>query len=195
MKELRNIFGGLVGALVGSSMIVILLVSPPTEYPSPFGLFWMIFSGSDSLLASTTGLLNSTTWILYVIAWIAIGLVTAPFARSEWNAVRTALWVGVFISAFAVSSALLLDPSLWTVDRDARNIYLVLQFASGIVHSLLSLVSSIPLATLLQKARRESDAPPPIKIETICQCGAVFKSAPLMCAECGRPLRNEPEAV
>ena len=176
-------------------MIVILLVLPPTEYPPPFGLFWMIFSGSDSLLASATGLLSSTTWISYIMAWIAIGLVTAPFAKSEWNAVRTALWVGVFISVFAVSSTFLLDPSFWTVDRDARNIYLVLQFASGIVHSLLSLVISIPLATLLQKARRESDAPPPIKIETVCLCGAVFKSAPLMCAECGRTLRNVPEAV
>ena len=192
---MRNIFGGLVGTLVGSSMIVILLVLPPTEYPPPFGLFWMIFSGSDSLLASATGLLSSTTWISYIMAWIAIGLVTAPFAKSEWNAVRTALWVGVFISVFAVSSTFLLDPSFWTVDRDARNIYLVLQFASGILHSLLSLVISIPLAALLQKARRESDAPPPIKIETVCLCGAVFKSAPLMCAECGRTLRSEPEAV
>ena len=195
MKELRNILGGLVGALVGSSMIVILLALPPTEYPSPFDLFWMIFSGSDSLLASATGLLSSTTWILYVITWIAIGLVTAPFAKSEWNAVRTALWVGVVLSVFAVSSTLLLDPSLWTIDRDARNIYLVLQFASGIAYSLLSLVSSIPLAMLLQKARRESEAPLPIKIETVCQCGAVFKSAPLMCAECGRTLRNESEAA
>ncbi|NOR38886.1 MAG: hypothetical protein GQ580_04785 [Candidatus Thorarchaeota archaeon] len=192
---MRNIFGGLVGALVGSSMIAILLALPPTEYPSQFGLFWIIFSGSDSLLASAAGLLSSTTWMLYVMAWIAIGLVTAPFAKSEWNAMRTALWVGVFISAFAVSSTFLLDPSFWTIDRDARNIYLVLQFASGIAHSLLSLISSIPLATLLQKARRESDAPPPIKIETVCQCGAVFKSAPLMCAECGRSLRNESEVV
>ena len=192
---MRNIIGGLVGALVGSSMIVILLALLPTEYPSPFGLFWTVFSGSDSLLTSATGLLSSTTWILYVMTWIAIGVVTAPFAKSEWNAVRTALWVGVFLSVFAVSSALLLDPSLWTLDRDARNIYLVLQFASGIAYSLLSLVSSIPLAILLQKVRRESDVPPPIKIETICECGAVFKSAPLMCAECGRILRNEPEAV
>ncbi|MCK4483494.1 MAG: hypothetical protein KAU89_01630 [Candidatus Thorarchaeota archaeon] len=192
---MRNIIGGLVGALVGSSMIVILLALLPTEYPSPFGLFWMVFSGSDSLLASATGLLSSTTWILYVMVWIAIGLVTAPFAESEWNAVRTALWVGVFLSVFAISSALVLDPSLWTQDRDARNIYLVLQFASGIAYSLLSLVSSIPLARLLQKARRKSDVPPPIKIETICECGAIFKSAPLMCAECGRILRNEPEAV
>jgi len=192
---MRNIVGGLVGALVGSSMIVIMLAVPPTEYPSPFSQFWIVFSGSDSLLASATGLLSSTTWIIYVMAWIAIGLITAPFAKSEWNAVRTALWVGVFLSAFAVSSALLLDPSLWTLDRDARNIYLVLQFASGIAYSLLSLVSSIPLAILLQKARRESEAPLPIKIETICECGAVFKSAPLMCAECGRILRNESEAV
>jgi hypothetical protein len=192
---MRNIIGGLVGALVGSSMIAILLALLPTEYPSPFGLFWIAFSGSDSLLDSATGLLSSTTWILYVMTWIAIGLVTAPFAKSEWNAVRTALWVGVFLSIFAVSSALLLDPSLWTLDRDARNIYLILQFATGIAYSLLALVSSIPLAILLQKVRRESDVPPPIKIETICECGAVFKSAPLMCAECGRILRNEPEAV
>ena len=192
---MRNIIGGLVGALVGSSMIVILLALLPTEYPSPFGLFWIAFSGSDSLLASATGLLSSTTWIFYVMTWIVIGLVTAPFADSEWNAVRTALWVGVFLSVFAVFSALLLDPTLWTLDREARNIYLVLQFASGIAYSLLSLVSSIPSTILLQKARRESEAPPPTKIETICECGAVFKSAPLMCAECGEILRNESEAV
>ena len=192
---MRNIIGGLVGALLGSSVIVILLALPPTEHPSPFNLFWIVFSGSDSLLASATGLLSSTTWILYVMVWIAIGLVTAPFAKSEWNAVRTALWVGVFISIFAVSSALLLDPSLWTLDRDARNVYLALQFASGIGYSLLSLVSAIPLAILLQKARRKADVPPPIKIETICECGAIFKSAPLMCAECGRVLRNTSEAV
>jgi len=101
----------------------------------------------------------------------------------------------VFISVFAIASTFLLEPSLWTGDRDARNIYLVLQFAGGIACSLLSLVSSIPLTTLLQKARREADVPPPIKIETVCQCGAVFKSAPLMCAECGRSLRKEPEVV
>ena len=187
---MRNIIGGLVGALLGSSVIVILLALPPTEYPSPIGT-----SRLTMPVASATGLLSSTTWILYVMVWIAIGLVTAPFAKSEWNAVRTALWVGVFISIFAVSSALLLDPSLWTLDRDARNVYLALQFASGIGYSLLSLVSAIPLAILLQKARRKADVPPPIKIETICECGAIFKSAPLMCAECGRVLRNTSEAV
>jgi hypothetical protein len=33
-----------------------------------------------------------------------------------------------------------------------------------------------------------SEAKPPEKIETVCECGAVFKSRPMLCSECGRQL-------
>jgi hypothetical protein len=51
-------------------------------------------------------------------------------------------------------------------------------------------VSSIPAVRIISKFRKEKDLPPPERIETICQCGVVYKSRPLLCAECGRSLTN-----
>jgi hypothetical protein len=38
---------------------------------------------------------------------------------------------------------------------------------------------------------REREHPIPEKIETICECGAMFKSIPMMCSECGKIFSEE----
>jgi hypothetical protein len=46
------------------------------------------------------------------------------------------------------------------------------------------------MSLLMIRARKQSEVPIPQLIETRCQCGAVFKSKPLICSECGAVLRD-----
>jgi hypothetical protein len=123
-----------------------------------------------------------------ILIWGAAGVVVAPFGVSEWNLLRTSVWMGGIIAAFAVSSTLLVNPEFWL--QNDRNLLLALLYVETILASLIS----VPFSLLVFKAKKRwlKKAPEPIpqKIETVCECGAVYKSNPLICVECGRQLRE-----
>ncbi len=185
---MRNSVGGVVSAILGTICIVLLLSIPSTTYPDPFGALWFLFEGSVSLQSTLQNFISAYDVIAYIITWISIGFVASFFSRSEWNAVRTVIWAGVSIAVLSVTSRLLTDPLFW--NSTDRNIVLVVMFMSAILASLIALVSSIPAVRIISNFRKESDLPPPDRIETVCQCGAVYKSHPILCAECGRLLTN-----
>ncbi|MHA2042373.1 MAG: hypothetical protein ACW975_10975 [Candidatus Thorarchaeota archaeon] len=122
-----------------------------------------------------------------------MGLVIAPFSKSGWNAVRSAVWTGVWVSIWALTSILLLNPAFWSDPN--RNLDLLLLFTSTIISASLTLLSAYPISRIIRIARRERELPIPEKIETICECGAVFKSKPLVCSECGRTLSEEDASI
>jgi hypothetical protein len=64
---------------------------------------------------------------------------------------------------------------------------LVSLFVTDLITAPLSLVSCIPIG-MFAAWLSSSEAKPPEKIETVCECGAVFKSRPMFCSECGRQL-------
>ena len=101
---------------------------------------------------------------------------------------RSTIWVGIFVGCLSLVSILLTDPGYW--ESATRNIDLVYLFATSLLVSLLSLPSAHPLSIVIERARRQKEPPIPEKIETHCQCGAVFKSNPLICSECGTVLRK-----
>jgi len=180
-----------VGATVGCLVIVWLLALPEPLYPEPFNIVWFLLLGSSLLQTSFEGLLLLDTSMLYLVTWLVTGIAVAPFSRSNWNALRTAMWVGLFLALFRTASILIIDPSFWS--SPIRNMSLISLFAACLITAPLSLASCIPIrmsaAWLLS-----SKAIPPEKIETVCECGAVFKSRPLLCSECGRSLAA-PDAV
>lgn len=186
---MRNLVGGLIGAVLGSWLFAIMMNAVQPAYPPEVLVIWQLLAGSHLLSYSVTQLLEPATVIYYILIWLFIGGIIAPFSKSAWNAVRTSVWTGVWISIFAVTSVLLLDPNFWS--STSRNWELLVLFVSTTVAALLALLSATPIVRLLEIIRREAAQPIPEKIETICECGAVFKSKPLLCSECGRTLSTD----
>ncbi|MFW9907108.1 MAG: hypothetical protein ACFFEF_00925 [Candidatus Thorarchaeota archaeon] len=135
-------------------------------------------------------LLAGVQSIRIVLLWFCVGIITAPFARSEWNQVRSLVYVGVILGILSLSGMLLQDPSFWAMAD--RNYVLLLMFVSGTVSSLISLIAALPLVLAFKQIRKSADIAPPDGIETVCECGTVFKSKPMLCAVCGRILIESP---
>jgi len=185
---MRNLIAGLLGTVIGAVLIVILLGPSQPSYPAPYDKVWFIFAGSNALQTTPYGLLKFSTSITFLITWIVIGIIIAPFSKKGWNTVRSAIWIGIFQGIVVLASLLLTNPEFWSAST--RNLELVYIFATSLLVSLCSLISAYPMSILLVRARKQSEAPIPQMIETRCQCGAVFKSKPLICSECGTVLRE-----
>ncbi|MHA2140981.1 MAG: hypothetical protein ACXADC_17235 [Candidatus Thorarchaeota archaeon] len=186
---MRNLLGGLLGTVLGSYILVLILNLSQPAYPQEVTAIWMLLAGSYNLSQSFVALLNPLTVVSYLIVWLAIGLITGLFSKSGWNAARTAVWTGVWICILAITSVLLIDPTFWS-DPD-RNWSLLLLFASTIVAANLTLLSAYPITRVMKMLRQEKELPIPEGIQTKCECGAVFKSKPMICSECGRILAEE----
>lgn len=185
---MRNILSSLVAVLVGSTLIVMLLSLPQPAYPEPSGVVWFILLGSSTLQSTFSYILNPSVVFAYLVSWIVVGLIIGPFSNAGWNTIRSALWVGLIHAILALASLLLLNPAFW--GAPSRNFDLLYQFTTSLFVSLLALPSALPTAMLIRRIRKKSDPPVPIKIETTCECGAVFKSKPMLCSECGRQLTD-----
>ena len=160
------------------------------DYPIDMGLAWYVLAGTEYLHPVRMVAYNMTGWAWFVVLWGIMGVVTAPIATSRGNCIRTALWMGALVLLLSLTSILLQDPTLWTGDRDVRNWALFLHFIGAVIGSTLSIPSGMAAMAILEYLHRERRVAPPAKIETICTCGAVFKSNPLICAYCGRTLRE-----
>ncbi len=186
---MRNTLGGLVATLIGSWLMVFILNQSQPAYPQEVASIWVLLAGSYSLSQSYVALFNPLTVGSYMLVWLIVGLVIAPFSKSGWNAVRTAVWTGVWVSIWALTSTLLLNPAFW-IDAN-RNWSLLLLFTSTIVTANIALLSAYPTTRIIRMTHREGELPIPEKIETICECGAVFKSKPMLCSECGKVFSEE----
>ena len=114
-----------------------------------------------------------------------------PLSKPGWNTVRSAIRVGLIHAVLALISLLFLDAEFW--GSASRNFDLLSHFVASMILSLLTLPSALPTAMIIDKLGRQAEPPIPSKIETTCQCGAVFKSNPLICSECGRTLDSGSE--
>ena len=188
---MRNFVGSLVAVVIGSITIVVLLGLAQPAYPEPFGMIWFLLAGSSTLQSTLFNPLTPMLVILYIVSWIIIGLVIGPFSKPGWNTVRSALWVGLIHAIFALISKLFLEPGFW--ESANRNLDLLSLFITSIILSILTLPSAIPTAMIVERFGRQAEPPIPSKIETVCECGAVFKSNPIICSECGKTLNPERE--
>ena len=149
---------------------------------------WFILGGSSALKTSVDGFLNQGMILGYILTWVIVGLVISPFSKKGWNTFRTVLWGGLILGFMSLVSLILLNADFWT--SPTRNIDLLYHFITSILVSLCALPSAIPMTLVIDRIRKQSEMPIPEKIETSCECGAVFKSNPLMCSECGKQLRE-----
>ncbi len=189
---MRNFVGGLLAIIIGSTVIVVLLGIVQPTYPEPYSMIWFLLAGSDALQRTLFEHLTLMLVSLYFLSWVIIGLVIGPFSKPGWNTVRSALWVGIILALFALTSELLLHPEFWNLEINPdRNLDLIYQFASSVILSLLTLPSALSSAFVVNKLGQQSDPPIPTKIETVCECGAVFKSNPIICSECGKLLNPD----
>lgn len=186
---MRNILSGLFAVIVGSYAIVYLLGLAQPLYPEPFSMIWIVLAGSEMLQSTLSFILDSSVALGYVISWIVIGLIIGPFSKAGWNTIRSAMWVGLIQAILALASLLLLQPTFWDlVANPSRNIDLFYLFATSLIVALLTLPSALPTAFIVNRLRQQTEPPIPTMIETRCECGAVFKSKPMICSECGRRL-------
>lgn len=188
---MRNFVSGVLAVIVGSIVIVILLGLAQPAYPEPFSMIWFLLAGSSALQSTLSNPLTPMIVVLYISSWVIIGLVIGPFSKPGWNTVRSALWVGLIHAIFALISLLLLDSAFW--GSASRNLDLLSQFIISLILSILTLPSALPTAMIVDRLGRQAEPPIPSKIETVCECGAVFKSNPMICSECGRTLNSSRE--
>ncbi|MFW9887324.1 MAG: hypothetical protein ACFFER_04035 [Candidatus Thorarchaeota archaeon] len=186
---MRNMLGGLLAAMIGSWLLVFILNLSQPAYPQELIFLWNLLAGSQYLSDTYTFLSDPSTLVSYLLVWLIMGLILAPFSKSGWNSVRTAIWTGVWISICAVTSILLLNPAFWS--NPGRNWSLLILFTSTIMTASITLLSAYPAIRIIRLAFRERELPIPERIEARCQCGAVFKSKPMVCSECGRTLLYE----
>jgi hypothetical protein len=181
---MRNFVSGLMAVIIGSTIIVILFGLTQPAYPEPFNMVWFLLAGSSALQSSLFNPLTPVLVVLYIVSWLIIGIVIGPFSKPGWNTVRSALWVGLIHAVFALISLLFLDSEFW--GSASRNFDLLSQFGTSLMLSILTLPSAVPTAMIFDRLGRQAEPPVPSKIETTCECGAVFKSNPIICSECGR---------
>ncbi|MFW9959618.1 MAG: hypothetical protein ACFFDV_01280 [Candidatus Thorarchaeota archaeon] len=189
---MRNFLGGLIGIVIGSFSLVNLagLNSSQPSFPDPFKALGFLPNGSWVFQSTLQELFNQTLVIPILASWLIVGVVVAPFSRKGWNLLRSTIWVGVFLTIFALMFQILENPSFWDVNLNpTRNYDLLFQFVTSIIVSLFALPSAIPITLIIEKTQQTKDPPIPDKIETKCECGAVYKSNPLICSECGRILK------
>ncbi|MFW9843274.1 MAG: hypothetical protein ACFFEV_01730 [Candidatus Thorarchaeota archaeon] len=185
---MRNLLGGLVGVLVGSVVIVMLANLSDPMYSWPYNMIWFLLSGSDALRLSINGFLNPSVSLGFILTWILLGVIVGIFSKKGWNTLRSTLWAGLILGILSLSSVLLQDPGYWT--SPTRNLDLLYHFVGAIILSLCAIPSAIPITFVIERAITKAEEPIPEKIETTCECGAVFKSNPLICSECGKQLRD-----
>ncbi len=186
---MKNLLGGLIGVLIGSVVLVLLVGLTGPAYYWPFSTIWIILSGSSALKSTITGISNPSALLGYILTWIIIGVVISPFSKKGWNTVRSAVWVGMILGILSLVSVLLLDADYWT--SPTRNIDLFYHFVTSLSVSLCVIPSAFPSTLIIDRIKKQAEMPIPEKIETSCECGAVFKSNPLICSECGTQLRDE----
>lgn len=190
---MKNLLGGLIAMIIGACLIVALvgLLPPEVAYPYPFDLVWPIFVGSQALRSTLAALLDSQLTLFYLITWIVTGFIIAPFSKKGWNTVRTMIWAGVTLVILALIGQVLENPSYWDLALNpSRNYDLLYQFIVSMATSLLALLGAVPLTVVIDRIQQTAEMSVPEKIETRCSCGAVFKSNPLICSECGAILRE-----
>ena len=88
---MRNMLGGLLATLIGSLLLVYILDLSQPAYPQEVIAIWALLVGSHSLSHSFTVFFDPLMLASYLLVWLIMGLVIAPFSKSGWNAVRTAV--------------------------------------------------------------------------------------------------------
>jgi hypothetical protein len=131
-------------------------------------------------------ILEPSQTLLIIAAWLIVGAVAGPFSEPGWNLLRSSFWSGVIVTLAAIVAG----GAVFWVSAD-RNITIALLFFGSAISAQLSLLSATPIAYLLKTLTRKKERPVPTLIETVCECGARFRSNPLICSECGRRLRND----
>ena len=185
---MKNSLGGLIGVLLGSSVLVMLVNLVNPIYSWPYNSIWFLLSGSDALRLSVDGFLNLSTTVGYVVTWIIVGVILGFFSKMGWNTLRSAIWTGVILGILSLASVLLVNAEYW--ESPTRNIDLMYHFVTSIIIALCAIPSALPTTMVIERIRKQAEEPIPEKIETSCECGAVFKSNPLICSECGKQLRD-----
>ncbi len=184
---MKNFIGAFLGFVVGSLALWASGLEIP-QYPSPYGIIGILLAAATALL-NTFSIIASGIGILeHITAWLLIGLASGLLSKGKWNNVRTSVWIGIIIGVLHVASKLLLNPSFW--NQSDRNLVILLSFVVVLPTSQITLVSSIPVSYLVRRIRADEPPQAPERIETRCQCGAVFKSNPMICSECGMILEQ-----
>ncbi len=183
---MRNLFGGVIGCILGVSSFVFLTNSLHLVWPSFLNSISFILEGAFYLNLYTFP--DTNHLFHWFVAWLIVGIVIAVFSKSISNSIRTTLWTAVTIFILFIAGVFIQNPSFW--QSTDRNFFLLFWFMRSILTSMITFASSIPLLFVKRHVSKEKEILPPTKIETICSCGAVYKSKPLICAECGRYLES-----
>ncbi|MHA1772191.1 MAG: hypothetical protein ACTSYL_01170 [Candidatus Thorarchaeota archaeon] len=190
MKNLMGAIGAIVLATITLHMMVHLSL---TQYSGLPPLIAFLLSASSTLIGISPISEIASVIVAYLPVWLIAGLALGPLSEPGWNTVRSSIWFGTILAIIATSSILFTTPSFWY--QPDRNLQLLVIFTTSLLLAQITLLTAIPLAIILKQARTHADPPIPEKIETVCSCGVVYKSRPLICSACGKPLGNHSETI
>ncbi len=183
---MRNFLSALIALNIGSLMVMGLASQ---HYPDTFEPIAFLLNGSGVLMTLVDGLLSFRFDALVLSAWLAMGLIVGLTAESRWNSVRTVIWIGVIMAICNLAAVFLINPGLWSSNQVERNILIIAQLIKGPFIALFTLITALPIMAIIGRAKKPMQIEPK-PIITVCECGAVFKSKPAICSECGRVLND-----
>ncbi|MCF2136029.1 MAG: hypothetical protein K9W43_02215 [Candidatus Thorarchaeota archaeon] len=186
VRLMKNITGAIVAIILTTITMHMMVHLSLTQYSSLPVLIAFLLSASSTLIQIGPVSEMITSVVVYLPIWLIAGLALGPLSEPGWNTVRSSIWLGTILAIVATSSILFTTPSFW--NQPDRNLQLLFIFTTSLLLAQSSLLTAIPVAIVLKQARTHADPPIPEKIETICSCGAVYRSRPLICSACGKPL-------
>ncbi len=185
---MKNLGGAIIAIFTVTFIMTFVYDISTAEYGDLPQFITVLLASASNLVITGNGTIIPDSVILYLPVWLVAGIVMGPLSNPGWNTVRSTLWYGTILSILDTASILVIDPLFWNLPT--RNLQLVIIFASGLLFAQMGLISAIPMAALVQKMRTASEAPIPERIVSTCTCGAVYKSRPMICAACGKPLEE-----
>ncbi len=187
MKNFVSALAATLSATVIMYLMRELEIAQYADVPDPIAY---VLSSGSTLVAVEQGLAPINSIIVFFPIWIAMGAVMGPLSKPGWNTVRSTIWLGTILGILSISSILYVTPVFWYLPE--RNLQLFTIFASSILLAQVTLITALPSALVIERLRLQSEPPIPDTVETVCACGAVYKSKPLICSACGRPLNTSP---
>ncbi len=187
---MRNFLGAISAVIIGTYLIS---ATPAEPYPQPLSIMGFLLAGSTVLL-DTLNVLMTERALMILATWIVMGLTMGIASDSKGNMMRTVMWTGFILSMASLIDLFALNPALWTADMVERNIAIVVRVIKGPLVALIGLIMALPTVTAINRFRRP-EAAQLTPILTKCECGAVFKSRPVLCSECGRMIEYHIDAT
>ncbi len=169
------------------------IVTLQSKYSTVQLLRWVLAEFEVSLDFTYVSPLNIYHFLTLGLPLFLTGFLTGLLYRDPFHAFLSSLVAGLLVGVFY-------DLGLWLISQPLANFTSLSQapfFVLNVVNGFIIGVLIGIFASIGGKLTQKTPTPPPPTVKTeqvrsICsQCGSIYDSTPLFCANCGEKLRQE----